>query len=528
MRLRPPAIPGVIFIVFSLVACIGLQQPMINSDGDAARHLRHGLYMLEHHQLIRADPFSFTRPGAPFLAFEYGSQLLLALAHQAGGIAGVVVLAGLVIALAYTLLAAGLLRLGVDPLLAYITTLGAATLGAGHWVARPHLLSFLAILLLLWCLERPRPAPLWVFVPLFAVWANVHGGFVFGWMLLGAYLTGAATEWATKRSDPFWKGRTGYLAAALGLAIAATVLNPRGLELHRHLVAFFGQKYLLDNTAEFVSPDFHDIGGKVYLVGLLCTVGVLTLLPARPSFPRLFAMALTFAIGLVSIRNVPLFGLVAVPLLALHANAAWRALPDPRDIRTRFAATAASGSTLGWAVPVGLALALLGLNHGRVGGVQLVADRLDPTVFPVAAVAQAREAGLRGRLFSEFTWGGYVDYAWPEQKIFIDGGTDFFGVELFREYGRIKRLSPGWRTLLERWKIDLTLLRPSSSLAHELSRDGRWIPWHCDSVAVLFRLAPDSPPFVGQAAADSSERALVTCSGGQQQADSSSARDTDQ
>src|SRR5215218_5773610 len=84
-RLRPPSIPAVVFGLLAVVVPIALQTPLLNSDGDLARHLRHGRYMLEHGGLIRMDPFSFTRPGAPFVGFEYGSQLLYALAERLGG-----------------------------------------------------------------------------------------------------------------------------------------------------------------------------------------------------------------------------------------------------------------------------------------------------------------------------------------------------------------------------------------------------------------------------------------------------------
>ena len=77
---------------------------MLNSDGDLARHLAHGRYMLEQRQLIRADPFSFTRPGAPFVGFEYGSQILYALVERFGGLPAVAVLAGLLIGSTYALL----------------------------------------------------------------------------------------------------------------------------------------------------------------------------------------------------------------------------------------------------------------------------------------------------------------------------------------------------------------------------------------------------------------------------------------
>ena len=67
LRAGPPSIPAVLFITLAIFVPIVLQQPMLNSDGDLARHLRHGPYMLEHRGLIRADPYSYTRAGAPFV-----------------------------------------------------------------------------------------------------------------------------------------------------------------------------------------------------------------------------------------------------------------------------------------------------------------------------------------------------------------------------------------------------------------------------------------------------------------------------
>jgi hypothetical protein len=105
----------------------------------------------------------------------------------------------------------------------------------------------------------------------------------------------------------------------------------------------------------------------------------------------------------------------------------------------------------------------------------------------VDAVVQARNRGLEGRLYHEFTWGGYLLYAWPEQKIYIDGGTDFYGEDLFREYSLIKQMEAGWRDRLSGHNVSLLLLRRESSLSHEVARDASWSLWYCDSLAVVFR-----------------------------------------
>jgi hypothetical protein len=510
LRFAAPSIPTVIFVLLATLVPMLLQKPLLNSDGDLARHLRHGRYMLEHGGLIRADPFSFTRPGAPFVGFEYGSQLLYALAERVGGLPAVAVLAGLLIGLTYALLTRFLLKRGVDPLLACLTVALAIALGAGHWTARPHLFSFVAVVILLDMLEGRRRRPVLACAALFVIWANLHGGFVYGWVLIGLYLVGSLGELLWSDDKEPWRERVRYYRTMLVTAMTVTVLNPYGLELHRHLIGFFGKPFLMDNTAEFVSPDFHEPGAKVFLGILLFIFGSLTLRRRRPTLPRLMVMGIGAAFALISVRNIPLFGLTALPIFALHMDEVWRRLPDPGGVRGRFETTATRTSSLPWALPIAVLLCWVAAAGGRIGSLPLIWDRFDGTVFPVAAVAKARAEHLGGRLFSDFVWGGYVEYAWPEQKIFIDGGTDFFGEDVFREYASIKGLTPGWRDLLARRDISLMLLRRESTLAHEIARDGRWGLWYCDSLAVLLRRSPTTSVLT-PAGGDSAEQALDAC-----------------
>jgi hypothetical protein len=508
-RIAPSPI-ALIFVLLALVVPLLLQKPLLNSDGDVARHLAHGRYMLEHGALIRADPFSFTRPGAPFLGFEYGSQLLYGLAERVGGLPGVAILAGLLIALTYALLARLLLSRGVDPLLACLTVGLAVALGVEHWMARPHLFSFVAVVILLELLERQPRKPILHFGVLFGIWANLHGGFVYGWILIALYLTGSLAELVWNEDEVRWKHRVRYYLIVLVTALVVTVLNPHGLDLHRHVVEFFNKPFMLDNTAEFTSPDFHEPSGRVFLAVLLLAFVSLSLHPRRPTLSHLLLICAGIAFALGSVRNIPLFGLTALPVLALHLDGAWRRLPDPRGVRAGFGITSGQTSTLPWVIAVAALLCALGLAHGRAGAVQVIQNQFDATVFPVDAVAKARDADLEGRLFHEFTWGGYLIYAWPEQKIFLDGGIDFFGDDIFREYRMIKQMEPGWRDRLARRDISLALLRRESALAHEIARDPSWKLWSCDSLTVLLQRSPATLAMT-RAAADSAEQRVATC-----------------
>ena len=478
-----PSIPATVFIGILAFVIFGFQEPLLNSDGDLARHLRHGEWMLQHHALITADPFSYTRGGQPFTAFEYGSQLAYALANRLGGLAAVTVLAALLIAAAYALVTRFMLRRGVDPLLAGITVAAAIVTGMSHWLARPHLFTLLMLPILLEQLAPLSRWRLWPFPLLFAVWANLHGGFVYGLVLIALFLAAAVWDVLNHRGGSGHRAR--FHAAALALAAGATLLTPHGIGLYRHIIAFLHETYVLNNTSEFASPDFHDPATKLFLFLLLLVTWSGLVSGRKATAVTALTVPAWIYFALVHQRDVTLFGLTALPLLALHIDPAWRSLTQLRSLRVSFENAAAAASTIPWVTGATVMALLLAVTHGRVGTAQVIGDRFSARRMPIRAVAAARAAGLSGRLFADFSWGGYVLYAWPEQRVFIDGGADFYGSALMRDYGVIRGLRPGWRALMDRWRFDIILVRPEASIASELVHQGSWRYWYCDSTAVV-------------------------------------------
>jgi hypothetical protein len=500
-RARPkPSLFDIVFLIWAIVVPVGFSGRLINSDGDLARHLRLGELMLRQHGMLRQDIFSHTVAGKPFLAFEWGSEVVYAAAERVGGLALVSVVAGLVLALTFALLGRFMVRRGGDPLMAYLVSMAAAVLSAGHWLARPHLFTLLLVVVLLDLLEREPPRPVWPYVPLFVLWANLHGGFSYGLILIGAFLTGDLLEAWTAGPGAARLQRLGSArqrAWAFGAALLSTLANPHGIALLVHVGGFFGQSSILRQTNEFQSPDFHTINGKLFLLVLLGVIGALALSRRRPPWAWLLVILGNTAMALISQRNIELFGLTALPLAALHLDGEWRALPILRRARAVFEREH-KGSHSGFAAGiVALVLVGLGVAHGRVAGVQLIQDQFDPHVFPVAAAERGRAAHLSGPIFNQFTWGGWLLHEWPEMPVFIDGGTDHYGEALFNQYIQVWNLDPGWRDVLEKWKIRWVLVDPRSRLAYQLAREPSWGVWYCDSVAVMLE-QPAEPDSAGR------------------------------
>ena len=337
--------------------------------------------------------------------------------------------------------------------------------------------------------DFPTFRPLLATLLLFVVWANLHGGFLFGLVLIGMYLVGDALELLFGGDRGVWRPRLTRHALMLVAAFAGAAINPSGFALFAHVTGYLGKTYLVNMTNEYMSPDFHLWFGRAFLLVLLALLLGILLSRRRPGWPVMVVFLGTLAFALHSARNIPLFCLTALPLLAVHLDAEWRELRwHPLDrIRVAIATGDGQARAGGWMAGFAALFLLLLAGSGRLAGVPVVVADYDPKIFPVEAVRRAREAGLEGRIFNQFIWGGYILYAWPEQRVFIDGQTDFYGEELTREYGRLIAAEAGWSGAMDARDVSLAILPLRSPLAQALRRDDSWKLWHADSTSLIFR-----------------------------------------
>jgi hypothetical protein len=353
----------------------------------------------------------------------------------------------------------------------------------------------LAVMFLLELLEARGQSRLWPFFLLFVVWANLHGGFFYGCILIGIYAVGDLLEArdADPEERPEWLAKARHHGLALGCALLASLVHPNGFTNLAHVANFFRNDAILSMTQEFMSPDFHTVNGKIFLLALFAVIATLALTRRRPTMPVLLALLANLGFALISQRNIELFALVVLPLLALTYDPEWRALPILRRAKEVFQREHVGSYSGAGAVVCSALVGAVALGGGKVAGLEIVPAEFDPKAFPVAAVREARSAALEGRMFNNFIWGGYLLHAWPEQRVFIDGGTDHYGEGIFKEYMQVWNLEPDWRQILERRQIDFALIPPTSRLAHELIVDLAWSPWYCDSTAAILRRPKSAP-----------------------------------
>jgi hypothetical protein len=512
-----PSLADMLFAgVLVLAALYGPR--MLNIDGDLGRHLTIGGYMLDTLSIPTADLWSHTRAGAPLVPHEWLAEVALALAARAAGLPGVVWLVAVLLAVTFWGQARWLLGRGFNVYVVIVFVLWAAAASSLHWLTRPHVFTYPFVLAFAWTLDdwrRAAAAPSlpppqsgegvggsrrWWWLPvLMLVWANTHGAFIAGFVLIGLHGAAAGWAWLVERT-PAHARWLRDLALALVLCVAASLVNPTGPALVLNSFGYVGNRYLVDHTVEYLAPDFHQVATWPF-AGLVFASVILAALPGRHSPSReagearggapLLVLLIWLGFGLYSMRNIPLFAIAGVPVLVELADGA---LAGAAESGRRWAqALAASARRLsrtdaalaggGWAVAAAVIMAVVFVARPP--------DfyRFSPRVFPVAAADELAAHPPPGRMFNDFIWGGYLLYRlWPAQQVFIDGQTDFYGEALTREYAQVSAAAPGWQQVLARYDVTWIIVPVDGPLAQRLSAGDEpgWVETYRDETAVIF------------------------------------------
>jgi hypothetical protein len=114
------------------------------------------------------------------------------------------------------------------------------------------------------------------------------------------------------------------------------------------------------------------------------------------------------------------------------------------------------------------------------------ADQFDPNRFPVRAVDWLEVNPQEGNMFNNFIWGGYLLYRmWPQQTVFIDGQTDFYGEALTREYIQVTTLAAGWESVLEKYDVSWVIIQSDKPLVKALQDELNWTVIYQDATAAI-------------------------------------------
>lgn len=435
----------VVPVLVGVVRGIGL--PI--SDNSLLWHVPAGELQLRTGEVLRTDPFSFTKAGEPWRTQSWLADLLYGLLERSfGGLAWVWALLGLVAALTFLGLALAVYESVREPRRAALFTALAGMLGLSFLVPRPVVMANLLLVALVLVLQRPERLG-WTVPFILWLWATIHGSFVIGLGLVVLEALRRRHRWA------WWAGMVAF-------STAAVTLTAHGWHVWGILFRFLASRGALSFIQEWGPPDFSEMPAAAFAVVL-----ALVLAAATRGFIRSgdLWVVLPFALfGLSSFRAL----FPAAIVLAPWAAAVWPGGPrEPRLVSPPIAA-------VNWGILLCVPLLGVALTGGPTD--------LDEEVFPVEAARYLED----GPAFHDDMAGGYLIYReWPERRVFIDDRAELYGGDFFRQFVAARFALRGWEELFDRHGIRQALVATGEPLVVLLESEG-WELRYQDEDFVLY------------------------------------------
>ena len=464
---------------------------------DLWRYLLGGRIFLTTGHLPLRDTFSYTAYGLPWLQHEWLAQTIMTLFYTALGGFGLKILKLGCDAAIVCLLASAMSETGAPARVQRPVLILAALALAPQMQFRPQLFTdvLLAGLVALMAAETYRGSRrLWIAIPLFAVWANLHGGFVVGLAALALYAA------AVTVSDLWERRGLGRGARLTGITVgcaAATLLNPFGINawlIVLHTVRDpFVSRYIVEwmSLPKVLAGSSGNTAAVIYIIPIALVVALAAVFVMTPTLDDAAMMAVAAMLALCAVeavRNMQLAVIAAAIPLTRHAGLIARRRERSRPVGSRpetdRAETGRAEGGRGFNPIVAGALAVL-----LAWGSGLLSPRFRLGLdYPSGAVAFMKEHRIHGNILSSCRWGGYLMcHLGPESKVFIDERWNLlYPHKVMEEFIRFDQGEPGGGAILNAYPTDFVLVPPNSKSSALVMSDSHWKMAFADPVSVLF------------------------------------------
>ena len=461
-------------------------------DPDFWWHIRIGRWMLDNSRLPSTDIFTFTVPTHVWTDHEYLTEILMWLVYNATGVTGLAIGFGLLTWAGFWLMYRQVRR---QPwvIIGLGLALGAIA-GSPIWGPRAQMITFFLSCLELYWLQgylSGRSRSIQLFPLVMVLWANLHGGWVIGFVWLGVALVAELVGWAWNRENPAHRAHVRFLAIITAFSVVAVAATPHGFSLYPYPFETQGSVAQQRLIVEWFSPDFHQVFLRPFEAMVFLVIIGFGL--KRPALHEFLLTLVALGLALQSVRNVALFVAVATPVMVnsysaywkdLSAARGWRPVLPPRRIFAVITAVVLAIITIATAARI-----VDNISPSKQAS-------LDASSYPIGAADWlAAHPDVGTRMYNQYGWGGYLAnrfYPDPKRRVFIFGEAALMGDPLLDQYEDVQTLRPDWEQVLDRYRVDYVLYNRGEALSNVLAIDPQWKLVYQDDIAVIYVRATPS------------------------------------
>jgi hypothetical protein len=441
------------------------------SSIDLVYHLRAGEAILSTHGAPSVDAFTFSMAGRPWLDQQWGAQILLALVYRAGGWVGMALFHAALVGATFWFLWLACRARGASARLSAALTMSGFVVCFYNAGMRPQTMAYPLFTGALWILadRRAHPRRLWVLPAVMVVWANVHGSFPLGLVLI-------ALSWAEDRRDHAATKNTTLAVGVIGLF--ATLVGPYGLGVWRYAIGISTNERILGHVEEWAATTIRSADGALFFLSALAVVVLLARRGVKTDALTLVWLGSFFLLGLSAARGEVWWGFV------FPVTMAGLIVEEPRSPEDE------RGSLMMNLLVVTTLIAFVAVLS------PWVRDRIDPSSGETALLSYApqrmvdavqRVAPADARLFVTLPYASWFEYASPTNPMFVDPRIELFPDDVWDDYFAVAEGHEGWQGIVDRWGVDVIVMAPGdATIVALLQNDPGWRLAYRDTSGSVF------------------------------------------
>lgn len=462
-------------------------------DYDIWLHLKSGEFILQNKFIPTYDIFSFTLKDKPWVDHEWLFQIIAYLVYSKWQVEGLISLQ------CYTLLTSFLLLffMGYRQMRSYLEAavlvfaLGYACVT--RFNIRPDIFSMAFFIIFLYLirfhLDKKR---IWLLAPIQILWVNIHGYFFLGPLLAMLFIIAEFTRrrlkslpWQWKEQfilDDFTYNRLQKLFFCL---CSVCLINPRGLAgalypLSVFIETLLGQNKIFFKHIQELQPTLqqhHQLGNLFFIVAGACFL-LLIVNIKKLKLAEILLVAF-FSLFALSKRNITFFAVVSYMVVASYLG------QIARNISERIRQEPVLRQAVYFLLRYGIAIFLIIWVYLRVnlllgqGEYNFKANKfssvlfgIDESRYPKEAVDFIVENNIKANWFNDFNSGAYlIGTAYPLVQVFIDGRTELYGQEFFKQYQFFMKADrKAFAAIVNKYDITAILLSLTSSTVPDVAK----------------------------------------------------------
>ena len=434
------------------------------------------------------------------LSHSWFSQLILYLSYLMGGFTGVGILKSIIFVTAYLVLYLTMLKREANHLSSLFVLCLIALIGIDFNYTRSQIFSFLLFPCVLYILYdfRKEGKSIYFLPPLMLLWANLHGGFILGILLIFTFTFAELLKFLFKNKfalsiiSPLPQKRLKILVIFFFVSILTSLINPNNYK--PFLFPYMHEKSIFRTIEEYHSPMLYEYHAYWFMLALVIIFIVISIKRKRLDLSELFILIIVVLLSLKSIRYIIFFALGSGVFLAHSMTCLYTQLKEWRLIKNLLNRPVFQKGVSSLVVAILSSLILMGVV---ISGKILQFDMGDKG-YPSGAINFIKENKPSGNMFNPYNWGGYlIWHLYPEYRVFIDGRTlnetAFLHTSLIFKAEQGKNLKIAlWKQLLDAYGVNFIITNAVSSsgkiirLVDMLYIDNGWKLVYADGKSIIF------------------------------------------